>query len=341
MKNNNDIKSVAIIGGGPAGMECAAQLKNLGYKCVIIEKDKDLGGHLKYWDRLFPDGKKSEKVLSELVERIKKIKVFYNSTVKDLKHERGKYVLNLSCDTSLFVDSIIVATGFKLFSAERKEEYGYKLYENVITNKDLESYFKKPHSFNIKKPEKIGFVHCVGSRDEKVNNRHCSRVCCVTAVKQAIEMKEMFPDSDIYCFYMDLRMFGRGYEELYYKAQNQYGIRFIRGRVSEVAENIDKKVVVKAEDTLMSKPIKISFDLLVLMAGMENCTDSAKISEISGIEIGIDGFFDHPDELISGNHTSKKGLFITGTATGPKSLPETLNDARSTALAVHHYMENL
>ena len=127
---------------------------------------------------------------------------------------------------------------------------------------------RKPH--RIQYPKKIGFVHCVGSRDEKAGNRQCSKVCCATAVKQACEIKEKFPNSTVYCFYMDLRMFGRNYEDMYLEAQKKYGIIFVRGRVSEVSEKQDGTLLIKAEDTLSGKPLRVSLDLLVLMAGMQS-----------------------------------------------------------------------
>ncbi len=118
-------------------------------------------------------------------------------------------------------------------------------------------------------PQRIGFIHCVGSRDEKVGNLHCSKVCCVTAVKQAIEVKEMLPHAEIFLFYMDLRMFGRHFEELYKEAQQKYGIQFIRARLSEAFENPDGSLQIRIEDTLLAKPMKMTLDLLVLMVGIQ------------------------------------------------------------------------
>jgi heterodisulfide reductase subunit A len=139
---------------------------------------------------------------------------------------------------------------------------------------------------------------------------------------------------------MDLRMFGRGYEDLYYEAQSKYGIRFIRGRVSEVAEDFDEKVVIKAEDTLQSKPLKITLDLLVLMVGMRNSDSSKILQEKLGLKLAQDGFFENSEKVIAMNYSNKRGIFFAGTSTGPKSIPETLNDARGTALLVHHYLQN-
>lgn len=340
MKNNSESKIVAIIGGGPAGLETASQLKFLGYKPVLIEKNDKLGGHLNNWHNLFPDGIESKKVLKELIEKVKGIKIFLNAEISDVDHERGNYIITLKNNEIIKSDSVVISTGFDLFPAEKKEEYGYKIYKNVITSNDLESHFKSGFSNMDKNLSKIGFVHCVGSRDEKVCNRHCSKVCCITAVKQAIEIKERYPESEVYCFYMDLRMFGRGYEDLYYDAQSKYGIRFIRGRVSEVSENIDSKVVIKAEDTLQSRPIKITLDMLVLMVGMNNCSSSQKVSEKFELKLSEDGFFENSEKIVALNSSNRKGIFFAGTSTGPKTIPETLNDARGTALLVHHYLLN-
>jgi Heterodisulfide reductase, subunit A and related polyferredoxins len=233
-----------------------------------------------------------------------------------------------------------MASGFELFKAQKKEEYGYGIYERVITNADLEEFFKTKDN-KINNPSKIGFVHCVGSRDEKVGNRYCSKVCCATAVKQACEIKEMYPQAEVFCFYMDLRMFGKGYEDLYLKAQQEYGIRFIRGRVSEVAENIDKQVVVKAEDTLNSKPIKVTLDLLVLMSGMENNSSINEVARMISAKKCKDGFFEAKDSIYSLQESNKQGLYFAGACTGPKTLPDTLHEARAAALAIHNYLRNL
>ena len=251
-------------------MEAASQLIGLGYSPIIIEKTSALGGHLACWDRLFPDRGKADGLLAELSERLNGANVFYDSDIVSINRLNDSYNVILSSGISIIAQAVLVSTGFRLFDARKKEEYGYGIYNKVITNADLESYFRTGHDDRIDESgiKRIGFVHCVGSRDEKACNRQCSKVCCITALKQAIELKEKFPDSTIYCFYMDLRLFGRKYEDIYLSAQKDFGIRFIRGRVSEASEDIDGNVIVKAEDTLTGKPLKVTLDLLVLMAGM-------------------------------------------------------------------------
>ena len=181
----------------------------------------------------------------------------------------------------------------------------------------------------------IGFVHCVGSRDEKARNPQCSKVCCITAIKQAIELKEKFPHAEIYCFYMDLRLFGKKFEDFYTKAQKDHGIHFIRGRVSEVSENIEGRVIVKAEDTLAGKPIKVTLDLLVLMSGMVCNPDSTKAAGMMSLPLDSDGFLKSSDNVFNITSSPKQGIFYAGACTGPKTVPETLAEARSAVLDIH------
>ena len=335
--NNN----VIIIGGGPCGLEASAHLHKMGYNVILIEKDDHLGGHLAKWDRLFPEGVPAKEVLDKLTTNINGVKYFLKTEVKSINLLDREYNVILSNGITILAQAVLMASGFDLFPAQKKEEYGYGIYDHVITNADLENWFKTGNDSRIKQnPQRIGFVHCVGSRDEKAGNRYCSKVCCATAVKQACEVKEAFPEAQVYCFYMDLRMFGRGYEDLYLKAQKDCGVRFIRGRVSEVAEDLNKQLVVKAEDTLSGKPIKVTLDLLVLMSGMTNCTAGQRVAEMIGLKKDEDGFFSCKDSILSLQESDKAGVFYAGACTGPKTLPDTLHEARAGALAIHNYIKN-
>lgn len=331
--------NIIIIGGGPSGLEAGAQLHKMGYNVILVEKSGSLGGHLAKWDRLFPEGIEAKGVLDSLINNASGVKYFLNTEVDSINRLKSSYNVILSNGITVLAEAVLIASGFELFRAEKKEEYGYGIYNRVITNADLEKYFHTKDDNRIgTEVKKIGFVHCVGSRDEKVGNRHCSKVCCATAVKQACEIKEEFPGADVYCFYMDLRMFGRHYEDLYLKAQTEYGVQFIRGRVSEVSENIHHQVVVKAEDTLSGKPVQVTLDLLVLMAGMCNNKEGVKVANMLSMEIAQDGFFTSKDTLCRQQESSRPGVFYAGACTGPKTLPEALHEARSAALSIHTYL---
>jgi len=189
------------------------------------------------------------------------------------------------------------------------------------------------------KKSKIGFVHCVGSRDEKVCNEYCSKACCITAVKQAIEVKKMNPEAEVYCFYMDLRLFDRHFESIYREAQEKWGILFIRGRMSEVNEDINGKLIVRIEDTLSRRPMKLSLDLLVLMVGMVPSEDTQRFASQLSTKSEEDRFIiDNNQILVEQNTGISKGIFAAGTAKSPLTVKETLADAKSVALNVHFYL---
>lgn len=331
------MKRVIIIGGGIAGMEAAANLNDC--EVIIIEKETKLGGNVANWDRLFPIGEKAEKVLKRITSKMSnKIKTILGEEVRSCEKNGESFIIKLSNGELLNADAVVVATGFNPFDAHRKEEYGYGIYSNVITSADLEKMFAKGKVVREdgKIPKRVAFIHCVGSRDDKICNNYCSKACCVTAVKQASEFKDMYPDADIYCFYMDLRMFDKHFEEMYKKAQMQYGVKFVRGRLSEAAEDVDHNIVIKAEDTLVGKPMKITMDMVVLMVGME-----ARKENVSMLitPIGDDHFYKTDDEYVNVNHSNIEGLFYAGCCTSPKTIPETLADARSAVLAVSNYLK--
>ncbi|MBQ2112701.1 MAG: CoB--CoM heterodisulfide reductase iron-sulfur subunit A family protein [Bacteroidales bacterium] len=328
---------VVIIGGGIAGLEAATQLLKLGYSPIIIEKNDRLGGHVAQWNRLFPDMTPAKEIVDDLIASSKDANIFLNTEISFVNRLKDSYNVMLSNGISINSRYILYTTGFRLFEAEKKEEYGYGIYNQVLTNADLENWFNtgKDKRISGKDIRKIGFVHCVGSRDEKARNSQCSKVCCITAIKQAIEMKEKFPESEIYCFYMDLRLFGKKFEDFYTKAQRDHGIHFIRGRVSEVSENINGQVIVKAEDTLAGKPLKVTLDLLVLMSGMVCNPDSTKAASMLHLPIDSDGFLQSSDNVFHITSSPRKGIYYAGACTGPKTVPETLAEARSAVLEIH------
>ena len=333
MKNN-----ILIIGGGPAGLEASAQLQRMGYNVILIEKSHGLGGHLARWDRLFPDGVPADDVLKGLINGIDGVKCFTDTNIRAINRLEKSYNVRLTNGITVLSDAVLVASGFDLFDAVRKEEYGYGIYDQVMTNADLEAYFKTGSDRRVENPGRIGFVHCVGSRDEKSGCRSCSKVCCATAVKQAIEIKQAFPKAEVFCFYMDLRLFGRHYEDIYLRAQKEYGVRFIRGRVAEVSENYDGTLLVKAENTVAGKPMKVTLDLLVLMAGMRPSIAGREIGELLEMPVEEDGYFAVRNGMAAGQRSPLPGVFLAGAATGPKTLPETLADARAAAMEIDRYL---
>jgi heterodisulfide reductase subunit A len=187
-------------------------------------------------------------------------------------------------------------------------------------------------------PRRIAILHCVGSRDEKVCQRHCSKVCCVTGVKQAIELKQMYPAADVFNFYMDIRMFGPGYEEMYREAQQKYNVHFVRGRISEVSPNIDNRLQIKAEDTLTGRPLKMGVDMLVLLIGMKSNDHNASLKADCGLQCQNSGFMQPKDSFLHNTESNIEGIFYAGAITAPKNVAEALNDGATAALRVKDWL---
>ena len=333
-------KKVIIIGGGVAGMQTAITLSKLGISPVIIEREETIGGKLNRWDRLFPTMTPASEVLGSLREQVDAsgAEILTSREVKEIGQE-GKNV-TLNDGTRLRSDAVVVTSGFDLFPAELKEEYGYKIYDNVYTTVDVERMFRNGgiRTADGRIPKTIAFLHCVGSRDEKVNQRHCSRVCCITGVKQAIEMKQAIPDAEVYSFYMDMRMFGPGYEELYRQAQQEFNIHFIRGRISEASQTIDNRVQIKAEDTLIGLPLKMTVDMLVLIVGMKAGACNLQWSRCNGVDLDPSGFVKPKDQFTGSVDSGSPHIFYAGTITAPKNIGESINEA---VAAAHRVAESL
>lgn len=336
-------KSIVTIGGGIAGIEASGILAELGYAVSVIEKEPEFGGKLKNWDHLFPNMRKAEEIEDYLAKKGKTpgITLFPNTTISSFESIKSGFVLKSNHGVTYSAHAVIIASGFDVFKAERKEEYGYKIYDNVITSADLEKKLKSGTPITTlagNTPQRIAFIHCVGSRDAKAGNTYCSKVCCVTGVKQAIELNTLLPKTQIFNFYMDLRMHGLEHEEIYKTAQEKHNIQFIRGRLSEVSENIDHSLLIKAEDTLSGRPLKMKVDMVVLLVGIEPGEGTKAIGKSCNLEFNQYGFLKIPDVHLAGNLTSRKGIFVAGSCSCPMSVKDTIEHARSAAFEVHRYL---
>lgn len=336
--------NVVVIGAGVAGLEAAGQLARLGYKVIVAEKDNETGGNLRNWYHLFPDRRDACEVMDYLKKHSEheNIRILTGAEITEIFHRGKNIVLKSHNSQEIDADAVIIATGFNLFDSHRKEEYGYGIYDNVITSADLEKMFRKGEIRLTKgnTPEKAGFIHCVGSRDEKVGNYYCSKLCCVTAVKQAMEMHEKIPGVNTFCFYMDMRMGGANYEELYREAQEKYGVNFIRGKVSEISVSFNGRLIVKAEDTLAGRPLKMELDLVVLMAGMEMSEAGKKLALNSSLKCGENRFFKPADNHFGSNLSDIKGVFYAGCCVAPMNITESISHSRAAVTEVVNFLKN-
>jgi heterodisulfide reductase subunit A2 len=240
------------------------------------------------------------------------------------------------------VGSIIAATGFKPFDASRLEQFGYRRFPNVVTALEFErmNNASGPTGGRItmedgKTPESVAVIHCVGSRDRNTNE-HCSRVCCMMALKYAHLIHEK-TGAAVYDFYIDMRCFGKGYEEFYNRLLEE-GVFFIRGRAAEVSDfavydSEVGKLVVRCEDTLIGAVRRIPVDMVVLMTGMEPNEGVERIARQLTISRSKDGFFLEQHPKLAPVATPTDGVFIAGTCQGPKDIPDTVAQASAAAAA--------
>ena len=237
------------------------------------------------------------------------------------------------------VGAVIVATGFDVFDASKKPEYGYDSYDNVLTALEMERLVSSSGPTGGKivlgkgddafTPKDIAFIKCVGSRDKSVGNEYCSRVCCMYTAKLAHLVHEKIPDANVRVYYMDVRAFGKGFEEFYDRVRRE-GIRYIRGNPSEIFKRGDK-LVVKAEDTLTAKPLEDEVDLVVLAVGLEPRRDAREIIDLLRLSQSGDRFYLEAHPKLAPVDTATDGVYLAGCAQGPKDIPDTVAQAKGAA----------
>ncbi|UCE38493.1 MAG: FAD-dependent oxidoreductase [Thermoplasmata archaeon] len=236
---------------------------------------------------------------------------------------------------TLDVGAIIVASGFDLFDPSQKEEYGHGKYENVVTSKELERYLSAsgPTAGHVirrsdsKEPKNIAFIQCVGSRDEN-SNEYCSSVCCMYAIKQAIIAQEHTSGLKTHLFFMDIRAFGKEFDDYYIRAEKEHGVNFTRCRIPSIEEDPETKDLIITYLENEERKQKV-FDMVVLSCALEPLKSSKELSDKLGIDLNEYGFF--KTNLFSPLETSKPGIYVTGTSSGPKDIPMTVTDASGAA----------
>ncbi len=241
------------------------------------------------------------------------------------------------------VGAVVVATGFDPIDATLKPELGYGRYPNVISGLEFERLASAsgPTAGKIKlnghEPKEIVFVHCVGSRDKAgaatgCAVEYCSRICCMYTAKQAHLAHDRIPGARITVFYMDVRAFGKGFEEFYDRVRAE-GVTYRRGNPAEVYKRGDK-LIVRAEDTLLGRTVEVPADLVVLAIGIQPRADAKQVSEMLGLEFSEDGFFAELHPELRPVDTKRPGVFLAGTCQAPKDIPDTVAQAKAAAAGV-------
>ena len=338
-----DHNPILVIGGGPAGLEAARGAAELGYQTLLVEKAGVLGGTPIQADyaALTPDMENTEvamKRMSDAVVDDPLVDVRMETVVTGANGDVPDLAVTLNGpggEEQVQVGAVIVATGFQHFDPGRETQmYGYYEYDDVLTLIDAERMLKagnfvRPSTGEA--PKRVCFIQCVGSRDRQIGNEWCSKVCCGVACKEAIEIRALLPDCQVFVFYIDMRMYGFWEDEIYWKAQEESKVSFIRGIVTEITKRGDT-VVVKGEDTTMGRPVEVAMDVVILSVGMEPSEGTVQMAETFGLPLESHGFIETTGGALNTVATSVPGIFAVGASVGPADLEDSISSAGAAAM---------
>jgi heterodisulfide reductase subunit A len=312
-----------VIGGGVAGMSAALNLANQGFEVHLVEKEPELGGRLLKLNRLFTINKDPSELVGSIVKAVEghsKIRLHMPAVIKAASGYIGNFDVSVDEDgreTSFKVGVIIVATGAQVL---KPELYRYGELANVLTQLDLEQRLKDG---KLGEFQNVVMINCVGARIPE--RPYCSRLCCMTAIKNAALMKEINPEAKVYVLYRDLMTYGVEFEE-YYREAKEAGVRFIRYTPSNLPQVIGTERVeaVKVYDELMDMELELPCDLLVLATPLISNDDNEELSRMLKVPIGDGGFFLEAHVKLRPVEFAMDGIYVAGSCRWPADIRESI-----------------
>ncbi len=242
------------------------------------------------------------------------------------------------------VATVIVATGFKLFDPLKIPRYGYGHYKNVLTSMEMERQLAPTRPFNTvlrpgdgKVPDKIAYVLCTGSRDANIGNPICSQICCMYSIKQAQLLMGALPMADVTIYYINIRSFGKGFEEFYEQAKGM-GVNFIKGKIGKITEKENGNLILRYEDINENRLKEAEHDMVILSVGVLPNPDAASIFQGGELKLDHLDFIGQAEPLANPSETSVKGVFVAGTASGPMDIPDSILSAGSASSEAMSYL---
>lgn len=257
----------------------------------------------------------------------------------DFTQETEEYQINIK--------TVILATGFKLFDPLMIPRYGFGLYKNVITSMQMERELAPTRPFNTvlrpgdgKVPDKIAYVLCTGSRDASVGNPICSQICCMYSIKQSQLLMGALPMADVTIYYINIRSFGKGFEEFYQQAKGM-GVNFVKGKIGKISEKENGNLILRYEDINEGIVKEAEHDMVILSVGVLPNQDAAKLFKTDQLRLDPYKFIYQADTLGSPSKTSIDGVFVAGTASGPMDIPDSILSAGSASSdAISYLIQN-
>jgi len=318
-----------VIGGGVAGMNAALSLGDQGFEVVLVEKEKDLGGLAGRLTETI-EGAEIAPYLAGLIRKVMdhpKVQVLTQSLVVDFSGFKGNFTTEVLVGPGMYERKIshgamVIATGGHEY---RPKEYGYGESERVMTQIELSHHLNENGAEGL---SQVVMIQCVGSRNDE--NPNCSRICCQTAVKNALHIKKLNPDADVYVLYRDIRTYGL--LEEYYTQAREKGVMFFRFDPENPprVETAGGKVAVTFQDSVIGRTLRVSPDLLALSAGLE-AEDTEELSAILKLARNSEGFFSEAHVKLRPVDMATDGIFVCGSAHGPKLISESISQALGAA----------
>ena len=417
-----------VVGGGIAGGEAALNLANSGYRVLLVEKERSLGGKMILLSKVFPTLDCSACITTPKVSEIarhKNITIFTESEVTAIdKRSENDFVAQITkkpryvhvedctacqlceqacpvsvrdeyqqgligrkaafipfsianpkaaaidienctlcgacekvCPThcidftmqpeqfELHARTVVMATGFKLFDPLEIPRYGYGQHKNVITSMQMEREIAPTRPFNTilrpgdgKIPDKIAYVLCAGSRDASVGNPICSQICCMYSIKQAQLLMGALPMADVTIYYINIRSFGKGFEEFYQQAKGM-GVSFVKGKIGTIKEKENGNLILRYEDISEGVVKEAEHDMVVLSVGVKSNPDAGKIFPQGALKLDPHRFVAQTDLMGSPAKTSIDGVFVAGTASAPMDIPDSILSAGSASSEAISYIK--
>jgi heterodisulfide reductase subunit A len=346
VRQSDVMPNALVIGGGVTGMQAAVDIADAGFQVFLVEQAEHLGGRASRLSQTFPAMAPARELISPLIARVhdhERIEILTQSHLAAVGGYYGNFEVQVESDDgevrAFDAGTIVVATGYDVFDPRRKPELGYGVYPQVITSLEFERIVSSDGPtrgellIDGQVPRNVVFIQCVGSRDRQVGNAHCSRICCMYTAKQANLVVENVPDANVTVFYMDIRAFGKGFEEFYDEVREK-GVFYRRGSPSEVIRDPNGNgLLVRAEDTLLRRPIEAPADLVVLAVGMEPRASTNDVAQLLRLSTSADGFLAEAHPKLRPVDTAVAGVFVAGCCQGPKDIPDSIAQARAAASA--------
>jgi heterodisulfide reductase subunit A len=362
--------SAMVIGGGIAGLTAAVSMANQGFKVHLVEKEPQLGGMTLRLGKIYPTLQDSSEIIDPLMKAAtsnKNVQVYTSATLKDVSGYVGNFKVTLKKgteDANLDVGTIVIASGALNYEPP-KGSFQYGVLDKVVTQLQLERLLTEG---KLTEPERVLMIQCVGARTGEVWTYelsdmkqsfaarllskilgakkeegwpYCSKICCMNAIKNAIRIKELWPKAHVDILFSDLRTY-KEYEDFYRKARTLgvKFIRYVREIPPEITEAPDKKVKVTAYDTLAGVEIEFLCDWVALSTPLCPSKEDVMLARMLKVPLGPDGFFMEAHPKLRPVDCQSDGIFLAGTASGPKDIPESIISAKAAAARASILMGN-